>query len=76
MWCKTCNIETNEKICPVCSTVTDEDIPVEIHWCSHCNIPVIKESNQVDKNVCPLCGEKLRYLATDLRPVFPEERLL
>ena len=26
--------------------------------------------------MCPLCGEKTRYLCSDLRPVFPEERLL
>ncbi len=26
--------------------------------------------------MCPLCGKKVRYLTTDLRPVFPEERLL
>ena len=26
--------------------------------------------------ICPECGGKLKYLTTDLRPVFPEERLL
>jgi len=76
MWCKSCNIETNEKICPVCDSNTEEDIPVEIYWCEHCKIPVIKETNQIDKDICPLCSDKIKYLATDLRPVFPEERLL
>ena len=37
-------------------------------------------TSQIDevtgKGVCPLCGGATRYLATDLRPVFPEERLL
>lgn len=28
------------------------------------------------RSVCPLCGEETVYMATDLRPVFPEERLL
>lgn len=76
MWCKTCNIETNEKICLVCGTATEEDIPIEVHWCKNCGIPVIKEANQVDKYSCPLCGNMIKYLSTDLRPVFPEERLL
>ena len=25
---------------------------------------------------CPLCGEKGKYIATDIRPVFPEEKIL
>ena len=33
MWCKNCNIETNEKICPVCNLETVEDKPTEIYWC-------------------------------------------
>lgn len=41
----------------------------KIYWCKHCLIPVYKER-------CPLCGKKTRYLAMDLRPVFPEEILL
>ncbi|BDC97162.1 phosphoadenosine phosphosulfate reductase family protein [Treponema saccharophilum] len=28
------------------------------------------------KGVCPLCGGSTTYLSSDLRPVFPEERLL
>ena len=27
MWCKFCNIETNEETCPVCGKPTSEDIP-------------------------------------------------
>ena len=27
MWCKVCNMETNEHVCPVCGTNTVEDIP-------------------------------------------------
>lgn len=76
MWCRNCNIETNEKCCPVCGEATIEDIPVEIYWCNDCNIPIIQSTNQVDKGTCPICGGKTKYLTTDLRPVFPEERLL
>jgi len=75
-WCTRCNIETNEEICPVCGGITAEDKPVEIYWCEHCQIPVINEVNQVDKGICPICGGKTEYMSKDLRPVFPEERLL
>ena len=76
MWCRNCNIETNEKTCPVCGEATVEDIPIEIYWCKDCNIPIIQSINQADKGTCPICGRKINYLTTDLRPVFPEERLL
>lgn len=76
MWCRNCNIETNTKCCPICGKNTVEDHPVEIFWCKHCKTPVIQVINQPDKGICPACGGKTKYLATDLRPVFPEERLL
>ena len=76
MWCRNCNIETNERICPICGETTAEDRPIEIYWCKHCDTPIIQYSNQIDKGICPVCGKKTRYLAADLRPVFPEERLL
>ena len=40
-----------------------------IFWCKQCNVPSFYDT-------CPICGEKLDYLCTDLRPVFPEEKLL
>ena len=76
MWCKTCNIETNKKLCPICNSKTEEEKPIEIYWCSNCKAPIIREVNQVDKEICPICGSKTEYLSADLRPVFPEERLL
>lgn len=76
MWCKVCNIETNEEICPVCGNHTSEDVPAEIHWCKNCNIPIIYSINQPDRGICPICGNETKYMAADLRPVFPEERLL
>jgi phosphoadenosine phosphosulfate reductase len=76
VWCNKCNIETNDSTCPLCGEVTVEDFPVEIYWCSNCRIPVIQVSVQADKGTCPLCKNKTRYMTADLRPVFPEERLL
>lgn len=76
MWCKQCNMETNEANCPVCGNETAEDLPIEVYWCKNCEIPVIQTVNQADKGVCPLCGCSTTYMSADLRPVFPEERLL
>ena len=76
MWCNKCNIDTNDKICPICGSTTVEDVPVEVYWCSECKTPVIQTSTQADKGICPICKRKTKYLASDLRPVFPEERLL
>lgn len=76
MWCKTCNIETNEELCPVCGSMTIEDLPTEVYWCAHCEVPIIQVATQADKGFCPLCAKKMKYLSADLRPVFPEERLL
>ena len=50
---------------------TDEDL---IYWCEECKIPIIKK--QGEDLTCPCCNKTLIYLASDLRPVFPEERLL
>lgn len=78
-YCRNCNIqfENNENICPFCGKLTEEDnIPSEIYWCDNCNIPLIKKVNRSDRYICPCCFGKLKYLSKDLRPVFPEERLL
>ena len=76
MWCRNCNIELKDKKCPVCGNETVEDIPVEVHWCSKCRVPVLQEVSQADKGICPRCGSEMKYMASDIRPVFPEERLL
>ena len=76
MWCKKCNIETNATVCPVCGETTVEDFPIEIRWCGHCKTPIINILTLDNRTDCPLCGEKTKYLSADLRPVFPEERLL
>lgn len=76
MWCQKCNIELNDKKCPVCGSDTLDNIPVEIHWCSACKIPVLQDVSQADKGICPLCRSNMKYMTSDIRPVFPEERLL
>ncbi len=76
MWCNSCNIETDEEQCPICGKPTVEDTPVVIFWCKNCRVPIINLTNQIDKGICPVCGGETKHLSTDLRPVFPEERLL
>lgn len=76
MWCKTCSRETNNEKCEYCDNITEHDIPLEVFWCKECNAPIIKYANDIDKDLCPLCSAATSYLCADLRPVFPEERLL
>lgn len=76
MWCENCNIELKEKKCPVCGSKTVEDIPVDIQWCSKCHVPVLQMISQADRGICHRCGSKMKHMAADIRPVFPEERLL
>ena len=45
-----------------------------IYWCKSCKTPVISDS--LNKRVtCKLCRGKAEYMCSDVRPVFPEERL-
>ena len=53
MWCKNCNIETNEEKCPICGEETVEDYPTEVYWCEKCKVPVMQAVNQADKGICP-----------------------
>ena len=76
MWCRDCAIETNEKNCPLCGRITEEDTPIEIMWCPSCRVPIIRAVNDQAKDECPLCSGRVHHLSADLRPVFPEERLL
>lgn len=80
MWCEKCNFETEYNNCPKCQT---ETVPVPesgVYWCSECKIPIMKEPRKIGEEqteiVCPLCGKTVTYLVSDMRPVFPEERLL
>lgn len=76
MWCMNCHIETNENICPLCKENTIEEIPTDVQWCPKCKIPIQQKINQLNFGTCPLCNGKTKHLSVDIRPVFPEERLL
>lgn len=66
--CDNDNIETKNSICPVCRARTRK-VKSDIYWCRKCNIPLYEDT-------CALCGTKGHRLTSDIRPVFPEERLL
>lgn len=75
MWCENCKIEQKSKKCTKCGEETIEQTPISIYWCEKCNIPIILE-NIESEELCPICKSQLKYISRDLRPVFPEERLL
>lgn len=65
--CGKCNINCETSICPSCGARTLAKSA--IYWCNSCNVPSYSEK-------CNCCGSVGKYISTDLRPVFPEERLL
>lgn len=75
MYCAKCNRYTDNQRCPECGRETLEEAPHVVYWCDSCNIPIISNPNG-SKTECPSCGNEARYLCADLRPVFPQERLL
>lgn len=44
-------------------------VSTTIYWCKHCNVPSFEKT-------CTRCKEEGYYIATDLRPCFPEEKVL
>ena len=70
-----------EKICPKCRVPMNGDRCIKpncgattkmsstIYWCDDCNVPIFTSE-------CPVCGARGKYIATDVRPVFPEENML
>ena len=65
--CKKCNLNTETSTCPVCGERAEVE-NATVFWCDDCNIPLYDE-------ICPICGKQARRIGSDLRPVFPEERL-
>lgn len=65
--CSSCDRIREESTCPVCGKRTE--LQSKVFWCAKCNVPLWGEQ-------CPICGEKANYIASDIRPVFPPERLL
>lgn len=66
--CHKDNIVTRSSQCPKCKERTWLEAS-EIFWCPVCYIPLFESQ-------CSVCGGDGMYLTTDIRPVFPEERLL
>lgn len=66
--CRNDNIKTKSSTCPVCGERTELE-KSEIYWCDNCKVPLFQSE-------CECCSEKGTRITTDIRPVFPEERLL
>ena len=67
--CPKCKIIMNSERCinPKCGHATE--MSSTIYWCDECNVATYEK-------ICPLCGNEGHYIATDIRPVFPEENVL
>lgn len=61
------NNRCETSICPSCGGRSDAIS--EIFWCPECQVPIYEKN-------CPVCGQEGKKLTSDVRPVFPEERLL
>ena len=61
------NNRCETSICPSCGGRADAIS--EIFWCQECQVPIYEKT-------CPVCGQEGKKLTSDVRPVFPEERLL
>ena len=71
VYCKKCDHPFGEYhegiVCPNCGTGLVRTST--LYWCDDCNIPTYEK-------ICPICGNEGHYIATDIRPVFPEENML
>lgn len=76
MWCAKCKKIQDYDVCDVCGSQTEPFVPTEIYWCDFCNSPIIQEFSEEQNIFCPECGYEITKIAKDMRPVFPEERLL
>lgn len=67
--CPKCKIPMAGEKCikPNCGCNTE--MASTIYWCDTCGVPVFDKT-------CPVCGDEGKYIATDIRPVFPEENML
>ena len=74
MYCTKCNRYTDSSTCPECGKATAEEAPHVVYWCDSCKTPIIHTPDN-RRITCPTCGNDAHYLCTDMRPVFPEERL-
>lgn len=66
--CRNDNIKTKSSTCPVCGERTELE-KSDIYRCDNCKVPLFQSE-------CECCSGKGTRITTDIRPVFPEERLL
>ena len=66
-YCKKCNVEIETSECSICGERAE--VKSQLYWCEKCNVPLYDEK-------CCICGKVGKKSTTDIRPVFPEERLL
>ena len=67
--CHNCqDLECETSVCPVCGNRA-EISESAVFYCPHCEAP------SYDSH-CSICGSECDYIGSDLRPVFPQERLL
>ncbi|MDB2116838.1 phosphoadenosine phosphosulfate reductase family protein [Clostridium paraputrificum] len=66
-YCNNCKVEMESSECSICGERTQ--IKSQLYWCKECNVPMYESK-------CLVCNSKGKLIGTDLRPVFPEERLL
>ena len=62
------DLRCDSSVCPVCGSRTIPQRP-QVYWCGTCKTPNYND-------VCGCCGSSCQEMASDIRPVFPEERLL
>lgn len=67
--CNNCNdLVCFSSVCPNCNNRT-ELVETSVYYCKECNAPSFE-------SVCSQCGNECKSVGSDLRPVFPQERLL
>lgn len=67
--CNLHKMELKTSTCLECGSREHVTMKSDVYWCDGCSVPIFDP-------VCPACKAKGRRIATDIRPVFPEERLL
>ncbi len=68
-FCPKCNVPMPGDYCTKRDCGTRTVTTTTIYWCQNCKIPVFDRT-------CPECGGETEYVSTDIRPVFPDEKLL
>lgn len=67
--CPKCNVPMVGDKCIKESCKTKTVVSTTLYWCDNCMIPIYEKN-------CSCCGKTGRYIGRDIRPVFPEEKLL